>query len=80
MVNRVHRSLLHAVRTSDVNGYINILPIMIDIFFGLNRPNYARWGVLFLKKLQMANPRILEVLQAGAFSVRRTGKVFHNLR
>ena len=69
-----------AVRTNDVDGYINILPAIIDIFFGLNRPNYARWGVLFLEQLEMANPSSREVLRAGAFSLRRTGKVFHDPR
>ncbi len=47
MVNRVHRNLMCAVRTNDVDGYINILPAIIDIFFGLNRPNYARWVFCF---------------------------------
>ena len=44
MVNRIHRELIRALRTNDVSSYISILPAVIDIFFGLNRPNYARWG------------------------------------
>ena len=32
MVNRVHRDLMRTVLTSDVDGYIKILPAMIDIF------------------------------------------------
>ena len=72
MVNRVHRDLMRALRTNDVDGYINILPAMIDIFFGLN----ARWGVLFLNQLATASPQSRAVLQAGAFSIRRTEKSF----
>ena len=32
---------MRAVRTNDVDGYVAILPAVIDIFFSLNRPNYA---------------------------------------
>ena len=42
MINRVHRELMRAVRTNSVDDYIRILPEMIDLFFGLNCPNYAR--------------------------------------
>ena len=38
MVNRFHRDLMRILRTNYFDGYINILPAMIDIFyiFGLN--------------------------------------------
>ena len=74
MVNRIHRELMRALRTNDVNSYISILPAVIDIFFGLNRPNYARWAVLFLQKLSTASPQTRSVLEKGAFSIRRTKK------
>ena len=74
MINRIHRDLMRAVRTNNVDGYIAILPAMIGIFFGLNRPNYARWGVLFLNQLEKAAPESLMVLKTGAFSIRRTAK------
>ena len=32
MVNRLHRDLSRAIRTNYVNGYIQLLPAMIDIF------------------------------------------------
>ena len=32
MVNRVHMDLMRTLRTNDVDGYIKILPAMIDIF------------------------------------------------
>ena len=48
-------------------------PFVLDIFLGLNRSNYARWG-LFLQRLKEADPKILETLKKGAFSIRRTLK------
>ena len=78
MVNRIHRELTRALRTNDVNSYISILPAVIDILFGLNRPNYARWGggggVLFLQKRSTASPQTRSVLEKGAFSIQRTKK------
>lgn len=70
---------MRAVRTNDVDSYINTLPIIVDIFFGLNRPNCARWGVLFLNQLANATPQSRAVLQTGAFSIRRTEKVFFKI-
>ena len=74
MINRVHRDLMRGVRTNNIRHYIDVLPAVIDVFFALNRTNYARWGVLFLNKLETASPQSLSVLQAGAFSIRRTEK------
>ena len=54
MITGVHRNLMRAVRTNDVSAYIAVLPQVISIFFALNRQNYARWGILFLKKLETA--------------------------
>lgn len=76
MINRVHRDLMRAVHTNDVEGYLSILPEVIDIFFALNRPNYARWGILFLSQLSKAAPQCRALLEAGAFSIRRTEKNF----
>ena len=76
MINRIHRDLMRAVHTNDIDGYVKVLPFIIDIFFGLNRPNYARWGVLFLNQLSKTSPECRNVLELGAFSIRRTSKNF----
>ena len=76
MINRVHRDLVRVRRTKDVDGYINKLPAIYDIIFGLNRPNYAHWGVLFLNQLAKAAPQSQVMPQAEAFSIRRTEKSF----
>ena len=62
LINRVHRELQRAVRTNNVMKYIQILPYVIEIFFALNRPNYARWGSLFLSKLRQMDPKALDIL------------------
>ena len=74
LVNRVHREMQRCIKTNDVNGYIEVLPALLDVFFSLNRPNYARWGTLFMQKLKSADERAIEILRKGAFSIRRTKK------
>ena len=39
LVNRVHREMQRCIKTNDVNGYIEVLPALLDVFFSLNRPN-----------------------------------------
>lgn len=70
LVNRVHRELQRCVKTNYVDGYIDVFPAILDVFFSLNRPNYARWGTLFLHKLTSSHPQLREILQKGAFSIR----------
>ena len=78
LVNRVYRELQRAVRTNDVDGYIRtgILPRVVEVCFSLNRPNYARWGSLFLSKLRHMDASAREILDAGAFSITRTNTSF----
>ena len=77
LINRVYRELKQAVHTNDVEGYIHILPTkIIKICFALNRPNYSRWGSLFLHKLQQMDPRAHDILEAGAMSIRCTKKSY----
>lgn len=76
MINRLHREIQKCVKTNDVNGYIEIFPTLLAVYFALNRPNYARWGTLFLQTLESANPRLRELLDNGAFSIRRRRKSY----
>jgi len=48
LVNRLYRELQRCVKMNDVDGYIAVFLAILDVFFALNRPNYARWGTLFL--------------------------------
>jgi hypothetical protein len=77
LINRLHRELQRCVKTNDVNGYICVFPTILSVFFALNRPNYARWGTLFLHKLKSAGQELRDVLQNGAFSIRRTKKNYN---
>ncbi len=73
----VYRELKRAVRTNDdADGYIHILPNIIEVCFSLNHPNYSRWGSLFLHKLQQMDFRAREIMEAGAMSIRRTKKSY----
>jgi hypothetical protein len=74
MINLLHRELQRCVKMNDVGGYIKIFPTLLVVYFAVNRPNYARWGTLFLHKLKRADPELREVLENGAFSIRRTQK------
>lgn len=76
LVNRLHRELQRCVKTNDVRSYISIFPKIVEVFFALNRPNYSRWGMLFLQKLETANPAVMTILEKGAFSIRRTTRNF----
>ena len=84
IVNRIYRELQRSVRTNDVRGYINVLvrgyinvlPNVIDLCFVLNRPNYTRWGSLFLHRLQEMTTAEQLVLENGALSIRRTSKPY----
>ena len=55
---------------------MTVLPHLTDLFFALNRPNYARWGSLYLEKLSQLDSAAMDVLQACAFSTRRTNKAY----
>ena len=72
LINRLHRELQRCVKTNDVSGYIAVFPELLDVSFALNRPNYARWGTLFLHKLKSSDTKLIDVLEKGAFSIRRT--------
>lgn len=76
LINRVHRTLQRAVRTNDVDLYIRVLVCVNEVFFALNRPNYARWSSLFLCKLRELDPTARAILDGGALSVRRTKKSY----
>ena len=76
IVNRVYRLLQRAVRTNDLDLFLRVLPCTVELFFAQNRPNYARWGSLFLDKLGKLPEAARKVLETGAFSTRRTNKSY----
>ena len=66
-------------RTNDLDLFIYALDIMCEIFFAVHRPNYSRWMVLYVLRLlniEHSHPGLRQVLEQGAFSIRRTTKPF----
>lgn len=59
---------------NEVDGYIDVFSAVLDVFFALHRPNYARWGTHVIQKLLTADPALRDILQKGAFSIQRTSK------
>ena len=71
-INRVYCELQCTARANDIEGYVNVLPSVFNICFSLIRPNYARWGSLFLNKFSSMDSQVLKILKDDAFSIRRT--------
>lgn len=64
-----------SIRTSNFELYIDFIFNIIDLFFGLNQPNYARWSLLYLSNLirqHTANSSLIAEFHRGAFGIRRT--------
>ena len=74
MINRLYREFVRCIRMNDLENYKQVLPYLNDVFFGLNRPNYARYTSLLIQKLRNAPSDCVKILKNGAFSVRRTDK------
>lgn len=74
LINRIHRQPERCVKMNDVDGYIAVFSAILDVSFSLNRPNYARWGILFLQRLKSFNTHLLKLLEEGVFSVCPTKK------
>lgn len=75
----LYRIIDRAVRESDVDLYAYALTQAVDLFFGTNRLNYARWiskHQLDLINLTTTHPGLKEMLTAGLFSIRRSSNQF----
>ena len=80
-VQRVNLYLIidRAIRESDVDLFTWALTQAIDIFFGCNRQNYARWMSKYqldLMNITITHPGLKELLVEGLFSIRRTDNQF----
>lgn len=64
-----------SIRTCNIELYIDSIYNICDLFFGLNQPNYARWGLLYVSnliRLYTRNSPLVTEFRRGAFGVRRT--------
>ena len=75
-----HYQLLdRAVRTNDVELFIYALTPIIALFFVTSRVNYSRWMTKYqlnLLNVDETHPGLSELLENGAFTVRRSGNHF----
>lgn len=63
-----------SIRTCNIGSYIDSIFNICDLFFGLNQPNYARWGLLYVSnliRLYTENSPWVSEFRRGAFGVRR---------
>ena len=79
-INRInlYHIIDRAVRECDVNLYTWALTQAVDIFFGTNRQNYARWMSKHqLDLMNLPSTRLgLKEMLIGLFSIRRTENQF----
>ena len=80
-IHYYHR-LARAVRTNDINLYTSALTPFIGLFFMTGHINYARWLSKFqldLLNIDNTHPGLRKLLEAGAFSIRRTEHSFNRI-
>ena len=76
---KAYLMLSRACRTNDVDLFVYALSQMCPVFFAASHQNYARWMVRYclrLLNIDNTHPGLRDLLQAGAFSVRRTSTSF----
>ena len=80
-IDYVHQYHLleRAIRTNDIDMYINSLTGIIDLFFATNHVNYSRWLTKFqldLLNVEDSHPGLRDLLNQGVFAIHRTDKAF----
>lgn len=68
-----------AVRTNDIQLFIQSLTPMIHLFFATNHINYSRWiskYQLDLLNMYKTHPGLRDILEEGVFTIRRTSHSF----
>ena len=71
-----------AIRTNDLELFVHTLTPVIDLFFATAHINYARWLTKYqldLLNIEESHPGLKEILEKGAFTVRRTEHDFSRI-
>ena len=74
-----YHQLERAIRTNNVDQFVQALSPIIALFFETNHINYARWLSKFqldLHNIDSTHPGLRHILEQGAFTVRRTENSF----
>eukprot|EP00116_Pleurobrachia_bachei_P001478 sb/3461740/ len=78
----VYLALMGAMRKGDYHEYIGCLHLQVNMFFALNRLNYARWTAVHLEqllRLKFEHPDLHEHFCAGGFVGRKTSRAFSGM-
>ena len=79
---QVFHKLERATRTNDIDLFITTLTPMIGLFFATAHVNYCRWLTKYqldLLNIDDTHPGLRDILNNGAFTVRRTGHNFSRI-
>lgn len=71
--------LCRSIRTGNIELFKFILPLIANVFFAMNQPNYARYTVIYIDKLNKVHethPGLYLQLQSGSIGIKRTDKPF----
>lgn len=78
-INGIKLLIKRAIKILSVDLFIYALDKLVDLFFAVYRPNYARYMsyyVLKLLNIDTSHPGLKEYFEKGLFSIRRTSKSF----
>ena len=70
---------IKSLRQADFYLYVNALCKMLQCFFAMNHPNYARWLPVHLRDIQALEqtaPGIADAFKEGLFTVNKTSRKF----
>jgi hypothetical protein len=71
--------LVRALRTANIDMYLEALVLIVPWFFSLDHQNYARWLPVHIRdlvNLVESDPALWELFKAGYFVAMKTGRAF----
>ena len=76
---QTYHDLERAIRSKNIDMFTHSLTRIIDLFFATNHVNYSRWLSKFqldLLNMDDTHPGLRQLLEKGAFTVRRSDNSF----
>ena len=76
---KLYRTFIRIIRESDIDSYMYCLPLITNILFTFNQPNYVRCTTRYhdnLLKLKDSHQFIYENFKRGLSGIKRTEKSF----
>jgi hypothetical protein len=78
----LYKNFIKSIRTGNFEMYVVLLPDIINYFFAMNHPNYARWSVKYhnnLLQLENTHPEVYNDFKRGLFGLKRTNKSYSRI-